>query len=723
MSTRRSPHRTTQPCLALALAGLALGACSDTSLDPGTPPSVGDPACNLDTKNEKTPGYPFDVAKFTSDVLPLVTKSCGAAGCHGAPTGNGGYTVWTTAAAGNCDFAKTFNSVISKVDLTTPSNSRLIAVVSGGLPGHPLTYPAGAPELATLSGFVDAAAASFAADGGGTTPPPGPSPFDYAVYQSQIQPALNTAGCARSGCHGTNAGGFTLKAAPAAASPDMQANFLAVTARTNLADPAKSLIYVQATTLHGGGASTQIQAAEAAQMLAWITAAKASAGGAGGAGNPTCAPIASFNLGVFTSEIFPILTGDVDLNASTGVGRGAGCTSGVCHGLDRGPGKFSLPPGADGATLLQNFACFSNLTSPSASEVVVCPRNDPGCRRSPHPGQDVFQGAEDLNYQRLLAFIYGSKTTVSPLDYAFFVRKINPIFNDINAVEGGAQNRTCADGACHGISVAGQAAPNGSDFPILSNASDDARLTFNFVSATGFVNFLAPGESSLFLYPTNEIANRAAHPFATGLPHPGGPDFATNSAEAQAIVHWAAGLRPDATGFQHNWLVAGDFAATQISDPTLINEATVTPKIFDPAGGSFNRGQWDGLFADGTEVDLNAVFPRSATSGRAAYAVSYVINSAPRNQTVQISVATQNPVRIYVNGLLIAQNDQGGGTTALTTLTATGQTRTARIMIKLLQRAGDARFAFTAQLRDDQGILLTDRNGGLVFTLGPNGGI
>jgi hypothetical protein len=44
-------------------------------------------------------------------------------------------------------------------------------------------------------------------------------------------------------------------------------------------------------------------------------------------------------------------------------------------------------------------------------------------------------------------------------------------------------------------------------------------------------------------------------------------------------------------------------------------------------------------------------------------------------------------------------------------------------MIKLLQRATDTRFAFTAQLRDEQGILLTDRNGGLVVTLGPNGGI
>lgn len=704
----------------LALCGVSLASgCAGTTNDP-PPPGSTDPACQLDSKNEKTPGYPYNIDKFTSDVLPVVTASCGAAGCHAAPTGNGGFTVWATAAPGNCDFGKTFNSVVSKVDLATPSNSRLTAVVSGGLPGHPFTFPQGAPGLATLTAFIGAAAQVYAADGGGTTAPPGPSPFDYAIFQSQIQPALTTAACAKSGCHGTGAGGFTLAAAPAANSADMQANFVAVTSRANLSDPAKSLIYVQATVKHGGGLSTQIDGTGASQMLDWITKAK---GSAGTNGDPTCAPVASFNIGVFNSEVMPILTGQVDLNVAGGVGRGPGCTSSVCHGVDRGPGKFSLPPNADPATLMQNFACFVNLSSPSSSEAIVCPSNAAGCRRYPHPGQDVLRGADDLNYQRLLAFIYGSKTNVSPLDYAFFVRKVNTIFNDVNAVEGGAQNKTCADGVCHGISVVGQAAPNGSDLAILSNASDDARLSFNFVSATGFVNFLNPGESSLFLYPTNEIADRAAHPFATGLPHPGGTDFAIDSDEAKAILTWAAGLRPDANGFQHNWLVLGDFPATQISDTTIVNESKVTPRIFDAGGGSFNRGQWDGLFSDGIQVDLNTVFPRAATSGRVAYATSYVLNTAPRQQVVQVVVNTTNPVRIYVNGLLAAQNDQGGGTTALATLTATGATRSAQIMIKLLQRSTDNQFAFSAQLRDEQGILLTDTNGGLVFTLGPKGGI
>jgi hypothetical protein len=696
----------------------------------GSPPSNGpagdtaDPACQLDTQNEKSPGYPFNVETFTSDVLPVLAKSCGAGGCHGAPAGQADFTVWVDAAPGNCNFGKTFNSVIKKIDLSTPQNSRLIIAISGGSATHPFKFTADAPELAKLTGFANDAAKTFATGGGGTTPPPGPSPFDYAVYQSKIQPAINDATCAKSGCHGTGAGGFTLKPGPAKDSADMQANFIAVTSRANLTDPATSLVYVRATTVHGGGQSTQLAPGGSSAMLAWITTAKDAAGNGGGGQNPTCAPTSLFNSGVFQSEIMPILTGDLDLNQPGGIGHGAGCTAGACHGSDRGPGKLSLLATADAATQLQNFACFVNLQSPSLSEIVQCPLGNPGCRVSPHPGQDVLGGATDLNYQRILAFIYGAKADVSPLDYAFFVRKINPIFNDVNAVENGAQNRTCSDTTqCHGVAVAGQAAPNGSDFPIIANASDDSRLTFNFVSATGFVNFLNPGESSLFLYPTNEIANRVDHPFATGLPHPGGFDFAVDDDEAKLVLQWAAGLRPDAQGFQKNWLVLGDFAATQISDQTLIDESTVVPKIFDLGAGSFNRGEWDGLFSDNREVDLNLAFPRNATSGRVAYAVSYVLNTEPIQQLVQVQVSTNNPIRIYVNGALSAQNDQGGGATALVTLGPAGSGPPPRILIKILQRANDAKFAFTAQLRDELGNLLTDQNGGLVFTLGPNGGI
>lgn len=686
----------------------------------GTEPPVTDPACQLDSKSEKSPGYPFDVARFGTDVMPVVARSCGAQGCHGAPTGNSGFTVWPNAKVGDCDFGKTFNSVVAKVDLTTASNSRLLAAVSGGSASHPFRFQPTAPEFAALQSFVTTAAAAFAADGGGVTAPPGPSPFNAAVFATTIQPMIER--CTGAGCHSDSAGGFTLEAAPATGSAELTANFVAVTSRANLATPASSLVYVQATVVHASGASRPVDATQAAALLAWIEDARKNAGDNP---NPTCAPVEKFNVGVFRSEVVPILSGAVDLNAPGGLGRGPGCMSIACHGIDRGPGKLSLLPAADSAAQLQNFACFVNLASPSASEILACPLNTPGCRKYPHPGQDVLGGANDLNYQRMLAFVYGAKADVSPLDFAFFVRRINPIFNDINAVEGGAQGRSCSDsGSCHGVSIAGQVPPNGSDFPIIPAASGLDRLTFNFVSATGFANFLNPGESSLFLYPTNEIANRADHPFATGLPHPGGADFAVDSPEALAILQWVAGLRPDRNGFQRNWLVVGDFPAAQIADQTLIDETTVAPLIFDAGGGAFNRGEWDGAFSDRAEVDLGAAFPRAATGGRVAYAMSYAINTVPRQLQAQIVVATDNPVRIYIDGALVAQNDQSGGTTAFMTLRAAGSgARPTRILIKLLQRANDARFAFTAQLRDQLGVLLTDATRELVFTLGPDGGI
>ena len=61
------------------------------------------------------------------------------------------------------------------------------------------------------------------------------------------------------------------------------------------------------------------------------------------------------------------------------------------------------------------------MRTPSTSEILACPLGDPRCRRYPHPGQDVLGGANDLNYQRLLGFIYGAKADVSPLAERFGV--------------------------------------------------------------------------------------------------------------------------------------------------------------------------------------------------------------------------------------------------------------------------------------------------------------
>lgn len=683
--------------------------------------------CQIKADGEKSPGYPFDLAIYREEVLPVLTQNCAAAGCHAPPSGQQGFTVWPSAAAGNCAYAQSFNSLSEFVDLDSPNNSAVVIALDGDLPTHPLSYPADDARLAAIVKYINDASARYLAGGGsGATAPPGASPFDYAVFQSAIQPILDSAegkGCTTSGCHGTAAGTMKLVAHPEPDSAEMEANFIAVTGRMNLGSPDTSLAYLKATTRHGAGASAVVNEKEAATLLAWIKAAADAAGGQ----DASCAPVDRFNLAVFSDEILPLLRGDVDFNEPAGGGGATtGCTRGPCHGTDRGPGILYLGPELDDARNLANFACFVDLANPSSSEVLLCPLDDARCRKHPHPGQDVFGGADDLNFQRLLAFLYGSQLDATPLDFAFFAKRVNPIFNDLAAVEGGAQGRTCADAvSCHGVSVAGQPPPNGSNFPILPNATDKARLTFNFASAASFANYLAPEESSLFLYPTGEIANLADHPFATGLPHPGGADFAIDSVQARTILRFAGGLRPDRNGFVRDWLVAGDYPASSVSDLTPIDEAGARPAIFDPSGApQFNGGMWDGLFSPGSTIDLDTAFPRGGTSGRVAYAVVYLTNTAAVDLTAQVVVSSASPLRLYVGEALVAQSDGSGDISAIAQLPSyRSKHTTARLLVKVLQRSTDDHFRFSLALRDELGTPLSESSGEIVVQLGPKGGI
>jgi hypothetical protein len=338
----------------------------------------------------------------------------------------------------------------------------------------------------------------------------------------------------------------------------------------------------------------------------------------------------------------------------------------------------------------------------------------------------VFGDAKDLNYQRILAYLYGAKTVSTPIDFAFFARRINPILNDPSAT-GANSLQTCADLSCHGVSVVGQPAPNGSNFPLIPNASDKQSLLVNFASAANFTNFLNARGSSLYLYPTNEVAN-IANPFATGLPHPGGLNFSPDSQFAKDVLRWAGGLRPDAQGRQRNWLVGGDFSAQLISDSTPVDEVNVTPAIFDRSGApQFNNGQWDGFFSDdvGGTVDLNVAFPRAQTAGRVAYAVAYLINTTPNDLQVQLDFFTPNAIKVYVGNQPVLQTNDarsGQSTIALVPSNTSGKSST-RILVKLLQRAGDRDFKFRVNLHDLFGNVLTDSSGEIVVKLSPNGGI
>jgi hypothetical protein len=112
------------------------------------------------------------------------------------------------------------------------------------------------------------------------------------------------------------------------------------------------------------------------------------------------------DIDVFASEILPILTGDIDLN-DTGGGPSAGCTRGPCH-ASPGSSALYLDRADTPENNLERFACFVDLVRPEDSQILLCPMSDDRCATSPHPGGDHFTGADDLNYQRILAFIQAS---------------------------------------------------------------------------------------------------------------------------------------------------------------------------------------------------------------------------------------------------------------------------------------------------------------------------
>lgn len=700
------------------------------STPPPEPPAAPPPECQLQSDEEHGPGWPFALPEFRGVILPQLLADC--ASCHAAPGGFGEFKVWTDAAPGNCSYAKTFNNLARFVDLDNPENSAVYAVVSGGDPTHSFQYPAGDPRLTALLEYIEAAARARDEVTGPPAPPPPPaSPFDYAVFAEVIQPIIDTAdgrGCSTAACHGApgGIGGFAVSRMPAADSAELRASFAEVTAACDLAAPERSRFLLQSTHRHANGQSAVVTPAEAEVILAWIERAAENAGPLPGEPppvSPGCAGTEGFDVAVFASEIEPILLGEVDLNDLGDTRVTTGCSRGSCHGQDRTGGALVLKASATSQENLASFTCFVNLTNPVASDILLCPLGASGCSHAPHPGQVIFADGFDKNYQRILSYLYAAKTAATPLDFAFFARRINPIYSDPTALSGGTQNRTCAD--CHGVSVAGQAAPNGSNFPMIANATDPSRIAFNFSASANFVNFLQPEGSSLLLYPTNEVAN-LENPFATGLPHPGGAAFALDSRQALDIVTWARGLRPDGEGFLRAWLVAGDYSAAAITDQTAVDEARATPKIFDPSGASqFNNGQWDGLFSEDAEVDLNLAFPRAATAGRVAYAVAYLLNTGSSDLEVELQLTSSNAVKLWAGERpLLQASDATNGVSGLTTVPALrGGVGATRILVKVLQRVEDEDFAFSLLLRDQLGNVLTDRTGELVVKLGPEGGI
>ena len=719
------------PLLVSVLAVCGLGCFGDSPS--GSRADAGpEAACVLQAEVEAVPGFPFDPKVFRNQIWPILGRACAASGCHDAPAGAGDFTVWPLAPADTdggmdggaseanpCDFVRTFNAVYTRSDFRQdPGQSPMYTAVNGSRPDHPALD---AEALDILLAYLQDAHDTYAGAAEWVEPS---AYFDFDAYQAQIQPALDDAGCLAD-CHtvAAAAGGFGLHPQPAPDGPELEANFQAVVAQVDIGEPdgARAPMYTRATDDHGG---VSLPAANAGVLLQWIEDALAKVPQT----EPGCANTDAFDLGVFRDEIMPVLRGDVDLNDRQDGRNVTGCTRGPCHGTEREPGTLYLVEGDPPADNLRRISCFVDQGNPSASQLLVCPLGSSRCTTGEHPGGDIFSGFEDRNLQRLLSYLYAANSDTSPLDFAFFARRINPLFNDRNAVEDGAQGRTCADTlVCHGAPAAGEP-PNGSNFGIIPESADEQDLLLNFISAAHFTHFLDPRQSSLFLYPTNEIAN-LDNDLATGLRHPGGTDFAPDDAEALAILQWADGLRPDEDGFQRHWLVAGEFTSVDVvTEQEIPDEATIRPRIFQLSGQSLlsHQGQWDGFFSGAPFVDLNDPdqgFFRPEPASRMVYAVAYVINSSARDITTLLTVRSPNDVQLSAGDASTLGLD-GQGANLLVTLPSYSRSRAlTRIMVKVMQQPDDTAFGFDMQLATDSGRPLTNLTRELIIKLSPEGGI
>ncbi len=655
--------------------------------------------------NEENPGFPFNLTKYEGEVLPALKTNC--ASCHDAGgEGVATFQTWAAdAAKGNCAYVDTFENVKAASNTTTPDQSQIVLARDSA--DHTTVA---AESWDVLLAFITDANATCVA-GGGCVPGTVTGVFNEETFNTVIQPALDAAGgtgCAVAGCHlapdGSN--GFNLNPAPDEGSAELKANFDAVTSAkyANLAgEPAQALIYVQATTLHGNNASTQIDDAAAQTMLQWITDAKALSEEV--PPPPTnCSDATLLDLRVWGQEILPMLRGEVNYNDQNDDNILTGCTRGPCHGQLR-PNSFDLV-GTDEETL-EKFACFIDLTSPSRSQVLLCPSNQ-GCRVGQHPGGELFVNANDINYQKLLSFLFASVADRSPIDFPQFARTINPLFDDEAACDDELANITCANtGACHGCNVAGCVPPNNSDFGLLPNAGTNVNtLRTNYASAHNFVSFGVPESSSLFIYPTNTIADvddPVFGDFATGIAHGAGQCFAQDSVQAAAVLAWAEGLRPDDDGFLTNFLVTGAFATVDPDDEKLFNEDSIRPQIFDESNGE-DVEQWDFFTSPQQVVDLGAFLDGlggAVGQGRTAYAAAYLMNTTGVPLLVQLNIATDNEIELYF-GDVRASSPAGGGNLSgtLTIPPYSPDVEVPIILMRVHQAVDDAAMAFTAQIVD-----------------------
>lgn len=664
----------------------------------------------------------FNLATFRQSIVPMTTgQAC--ASCHAAGTGDnaGAFSVWANAATDDCDFAKQFNELINKglVDLSqTVEDTRLHRVLVNPERTHPggKVDPASADILtAYLQDAKDVFDASLnpGVDQGDANA----SPWNIDVYSNTVNVLLDNPAesptCSQAGCHGSGVAGFTLNNGAQAGTPEMEANFNAVTALANPSDPEESLVYFKATNAHSG--SNILRGEQAEALLTWLSDVNEIVDPNG------CVSADSFNLAAFSGDILPIMFGDVDLNDQANPNN-QGCALQACHGDEsRAGGALIISENRSAAENLAAFSCFVNIQNPPNSQILTCPSDNSACPID-HPGAAVFDDFDDANYDRILGFLLGAAGAQTPLDYGFFATFVNVQFDDLSIIENGS-NLTCANGGCHGVAGQGQAAPGGSNFPIIAGSGGNRQATeINFAAASGFTNFIQPEAASMFLYPTNEIAN-ADNPFASGLAHPGGEIYDINSESAQNILRWAGGLRADVEtqGAVLDWLIFGEFAGDDIQDEVIRNEESVFASFEDDFGGEDLGGEAVVITGEpgNAVIDLDVEFGE-ADAPRTVFATAYIVNlSNGPIFNAELVVSSPNDVRIYVDeqiGGQVAAGNEGSAFMTLQPFAETGET--VRVMLKLFQDPDVSQdLQFEARLQDDNGVPLDANDARVVIKL------
>lgn len=254
-----------------------LDAAASTDAAPPPPdrivPDAVPPGCDVVWTAGVPVGWPYDLDRYRADVAPLMVDRC--VECH-VPGRGRAFLVRAASKEDGCEALATLASFARYVNLAAPQESDIYRYSSGGLE-HPLTLDDA--ELLVLLAFIDDAgrrAQVGPPPDAAVVPDPEPDvgrppvgvPLDFERFAADVQAPADAQNCGA--CHHQRqvAGNFLFHPRASGDQARLRANFEAVVARIDPADPEGSVYTEFATSVHS--ANTALDAAGTARLLAWI---------------------------------------------------------------------------------------------------------------------------------------------------------------------------------------------------------------------------------------------------------------------------------------------------------------------------------------------------------------------------------------------------------------------------------------------------------------------